>query len=44
MIVKEVIDKIKHYIEKECRIYGLSMLIDVATHLDNILDILKGSE
>lgn len=41
---KKVIDKIKHYIEKECRIYGLSMPIDVATHLDNILDILKEVE
>lgn len=41
---KEVIDKIKHYIEKECRIYGLSMPIDVATHLDNILGILKEVE
>ena len=41
---KEVIDKIKHYIEKECRIYGLSMPIDVATHLDNIFGILKEVE
>lgn len=41
---KEVNDKIKHYIEKECRIYGLSMPIDVATHLDNILGILKEVE
>ena len=41
---KEVIDKINHYIEKQARMYGLSMPIDVATHLDHILGILKEVE
>ena len=38
---KEVIDKIEKYIEKETRIYGLSMSIELGTHFDNILGILK---
>lgn len=38
---KEVIDKINHYIEKQTRMYGLSMPIELGTHLDNILSILK---
>lgn len=38
---KEVIDKIEKYIEKQARMYGLSMSIELGTHLDNILDILK---
>lgn len=38
---KEVIDKIEKYIEKEARIYGLSMSIELGTHFDNILAILK---
>lgn len=38
---KEVIDKINHYIEKQTRMYGLSMSIELGTHLYNILDILK---
>lgn len=38
---KEVIDKINNYIEKQTRMYGLSMPIELGTHLDNILDILK---
>ena len=38
---KEVIDKINHYIEKQTRMYGLSMSIELGTHLDNILSILK---
>lgn len=38
---KEVIDKINHYIEKQTRMYGLSMPIELGTHLDNILGILK---
>ncbi len=38
---KEVIDKINHYIEKQFRMYGLSMPIELGTHLDNILGILK---
>ena len=38
---KEVIDKIEKYIEKQTRMYGLSMPIELGTHLDNILDILK---
>ena len=38
---KEVIDKINHYIEKQARMYGLSMPIELGTHLDNILSILK---
>lgn len=39
--LKEVIDKLEKYIEKETRIYGLSMSIELGTHFDNILDILK---
>ena len=38
---KEVIDKIEKYIEKQGRMYGLSMPIELGTHLDNILGILK---
>lgn len=38
---KEVIDKLEKYIEKETRIYGLSMSIELGTHFDNILGILK---
>ena len=38
---KEVIDRIEKYIEKETRIYGLSMSIELETHFDNILGILK---
>ena len=38
---KEVIDRIEKYIEKETRMYGLSMPIELGTHLDNILGILK---
>ena len=38
---KEVIDKLEKYIEKETRIYGLSMPIELGTHFDNILGILK---
>ena len=38
---KEVIDRIEKYIEKETRIYGLSMSIELGTHFDNILGILK---
>ena len=38
---KEVIDKAINYIEKETRIYGLSMSIELGTHFDNILGILK---
>ena len=38
---KEVIDRIEKYIEKETRIYGLSMPLELGTHLDNILSILK---
>lgn len=38
---KEVIDKIEKYIEKQARMYGLSMPIELETHLDNILGILN---
>lgn len=38
---KEVIDKLEKYIEKETRIYGLSMSIELGTHFDNILGMLK---
>lgn len=38
---QEVIDKIEKYIEKQTRMYGLSMPIELGTHLDNILGILK---
>lgn len=38
---KEAIDKLEKYIEKETRIYGLSMSIELGTHFDNILGILK---
>ena len=38
---KEVIEKIEKYIEKEARIYGFSMSIELGTHFDNILGILK---
>ena len=41
---KEVIDRIEKYIEKETRIYGLSMSIELGTHFDNILAILKEVE
>ena len=41
---KEVIDKLEKYIEKETRIYGLSMSIELGTHFDNILGILKEVE
>ena len=41
---KEVIDRIEKYIEKETRIYGVSMSIELGTHFDNILGILKGVE
>ena len=39
---KEVIDRIEKYIEKETRIYGLSMSKGLGIHFDNILGILKG--
>ena len=39
--LEEVIDRIEKYIEKETRIYGLSMSIELGTHFDNILGILK---
>lgn len=38
---KEVIDKLEKYIEKQTRLYGLSMPIELGTHLDNIMSILK---
>lgn len=38
---KEVIDKIEKYIEKQARTYELSMPIELGTHLDNIMGILK---
>lgn len=38
---KEVIDKIEKYIEKQARMYGLSMPIELGTHFDNLLGILK---
>lgn len=41
---KDVIDRIEKYIEKETRIYGLSMSIELGTHFDNILGILKEVE
>ena len=41
---KEVIDRVEKYIEKETRIYGLSMSIELGTHFDNILGILKEVE
>ena len=41
---KEAIDRIEKYIEKETRIYGLSMSIELGTHFDNILGILKEVE
>ena len=41
---KEVIDRTEKYIEKETRIYGLSMSIELGTHFDNILGILKEVE
>ena len=41
---KELIDRIEKYIEKETRIYGLSMPIELGTHFDNILGILKEVE
>ena len=41
---KEIIDRIEKYIEKETRIYGLSMSIELGAHFDNILGILKEVE
>ena len=41
---KEVIDRTEKYIEKETRIYGLSMSIELGTHFDNIMGILKEVE
>ena len=41
---KEVIDKLEKYIEKQTRLYGLSMPIELGTHLDNIMGILKEVE
>ena len=38
---KEVIDRIEKYIEKQVIMYGLSMPIELGTHLDNIMGILK---
>jgi hypothetical protein len=38
---KEVIDKLEKYIEKQTRLYGLSMPIELGTHLDNIMGMLK---
>lgn len=38
---KEAINKIEKYIEKQTRMYGLSMPIELGTHLDNILGIIK---
>lgn len=40
--LEEVIDRIEKYIEKETRIYGLSMSKGLGIHFDNILSILKG--
>ena len=40
--LEEVIDRIEKYIEKEIRIYGLSMSKGLWIHFDNILGILKG--
>ena len=40
--LEEVIDRIEKYIEKETRIYGLSMSKGLGIHFDNILGILKG--
>ena len=41
---KELIDKLEKYIEKQTRLYGLSMPIELGTHLDNIMGILKEVE
>ena len=41
---KEVIDSIEKYIEKETRIYGLSLSLELGTHFDNILGKLKEVE
>ena len=41
--LEEVIYRIEKYIEKETRIYGLSMSKGLGIHFDNILGILKGS-
>ena len=38
---KEVIDKIEKYIEKQARTYGFSMPIELGTHFDTIMGILK---
>ena len=40
--LEEVIYRIEKYIEKETRIYGLSMSKGLGIHFDNILGILKG--
>ena len=40
--LEEVIYRIEKYIEKETRIYGLSMSKGLGIHFDNILCILKG--
>ena len=42
--LNNIINELEKYIEKETRIYGLSMSIELGTHFDNILDILKGSD
>ena len=39
--LNNIINKLEKYIEKETRIYGLSMSIELGTHFDNILDILN---
>lgn len=41
---KEIIDKLKKYIEKWSRYYGLSMSTELSTHFDNILSILEDKE
>ena len=41
---KEIIDKIKKYIEKWSRYYGLSMSMELGTHFDNISQILEDKE
>ena len=42
--LQNIINELEKYIEKETRIYGLSMSIELGTHFDNILGILKGVE
>lgn len=40
--LQNIINELEKYIEKETRIYGLSMSIELGAHFDNILGILKG--